>query len=324
MFILRLLQYNDPITVPSKDARFLYHYGMAEANIHCIHEQSESDTQTIYIANSIIGEWSSPFCERIMMADSDAYGRMLFLDGQLQSASADELIYHEALVHPAMAAIAASNKQSLKVLVVGGGEGATVREVLKWGDVQSVAWVDIDNRLVALCREHLRWAPDVYEDRRVTYYADNIQNAWVYLDRDYDLIILDLPDPDGEDNYLYTEAFWNDVADHMGADGAVATHCGPVRPFGRIGEGLVRICEESKKTGRICFAPTDFYAVAIPSFQTEWGFLTWKQCGHKVIAENLIPLNNQIADSNQIAAWRNPTLLWRRATAAEWPYPINQ
>ena len=234
--------------------------------------------------------------QEVVIAESPTYGKVLFLDGELQSSAADEAIYHEHLVHPILSAMSEiSNK---KVLVVGGGEGATVREVLKW-PVESVAhvdWVDIDGDLVDLCRRHLGWAStEVYEDPRLSYYAQDI-NA--FLDRSkgsfpegiapvgaipecqlYDVIILDLPDPDVEElmkaepgsNVLYGPMFNERVLSHLKTEGGLVSHCGPIRPGADAAvcrPGLTWLAETL-----FSGATASPYHVCIPSFQGEWGFI---------------------------------------------------
>jgi len=218
--------------------------------------------------------------QEVVIAESPTYGRVLFLDGELQSSSSDEAIYHEHLVHPLLASLSGiSNK---KVLVVGGGEGATVREVLRWdaSAVASVDWVDIDGDLVSLCQQHLGWADDsVRGDSRLMFCPDDINS---FLDRTsslYDAIILDLPDPDVEmldkagamSDTLYGPRFRDRIMSHLAIGGGVVTHCGPIRPGCdevACGDGMVWIREE------LFFGMEVFpYHVCIPSFQGEWGFM---------------------------------------------------
>jgi len=218
--------------------------------------------------------------QEVVIAESPTYGRVLFLDGELQSSSSDEAIYHEHLVHPLLASL--SGIPNKKVLVVGGGEGATVREVLRWdaSAVASVDWVDIDGDLVSLCQQHLGWADDsVRGDSRLMFCPDDINS---FLDRTsglYDAIILDLPDPDvemldeagAESDTLYGPRFRDRIISHLAIGGGVVTHCGPIRP-GRdevaCGEGMVWIREE------LFYGMEVFpYHVCIPSFQGEWGFM---------------------------------------------------
>ena len=116
-----------------------------------------SDTTSSYSIQKCIWGGKTEFGE-VVLAISPIYGKMLFTDKELQSAESDERIYHEHLVHPILNATA--NISDKRVLVVGGGEGATVREVLKWPEnlVKEIVWVDIDRTLVNLCKQYLQYA----------------------------------------------------------------------------------------------------------------------------------------------------------------------
>jgi len=268
-----------------------------------IAEISESDALTTYPITTRIYSGRTPFCSSVEIADSDTYGRMLFLDGELQSASADEAIYHESLVHPIMSAFAAPS-----VLVIGGGEGATVREVLKCSP-QNVVWVDIDPELIGLCHTHLQWAPDVRSHPSVRMYHADIKVVLPKLGK-FHVIILDLPDPDGDTGYLYSAEFWRDLREHLTEDGRIVTHTGPVRPFGNIGDGLVRIWKEAVAGGFDAWID-GFYSVCIPSFQGEWGFwISGFRPFHDIRAKNL-PTGGKVVDSTQLEQWKYPPLRWR-------------
>lgn len=274
-------------------------------------EISEADSRTAYQLTRRIWEGSTRFCDHVLIADSPVYGRMLFLDGELQSASADEHVYHETLVHPAMAAHGAP----ARVLVVGGGEGATVREVLRWPTVQRVDWVDIDGELVELCRQHMGWAPTVYDDPRVRFYAQDIGEALPVLGS-YDVIIVDLPDPDGGFDYLYTPLFWEDMRMHLEPAGHIVTHVGPVRPFGTVvGEGWQRVREAFgvDDAARGCF-----YTSCVPSFQGDWGFWTWSPQASPTSFEFApwLPSGLRVVDHVQLQRWAEGSLLWRIALAS--------
>ena len=136
------------------------------------------DTQTAY--------------QRATLFETDYYGKVLCLDGIIQSSSLDERIYHEFIVSPAMYAHASPQK----VLILGGGEGAVLREVLSDHRVRSVSMVDIDEELVSLLREH--W-PEISEgsfaDSRVIYHAMNGRTWLEKCDEKYDIIVMDLTDP---------------------------------------------------------------------------------------------------------------------------------
>jgi spermidine synthase len=190
-------------------------------------------------------------------------------------------LYHEHLVHPLLNALA--HKREKRVLIVGGAEGATAREVLKWpaDQVAHVDWVDLDGGLVSLCRRYLSWAnDDVYNDPRLHFHASDIRLFWASNTFLYDVIILDLPDPDvvmaaetADDEYpLYGQRFWEVVASRLSTGGGVVTHCGAIAA-GAAGEkrrpGLtwnIRCAE------RVGLMGGESYHVFIPSFHSEWGF----------------------------------------------------
>ncbi len=286
-----------------------------EYQMDYIAEISEADAATTYPVIRRVFEGRTAVGTDTIIADSPVYGRMLFLDGELQSAAADEHVYHETLVHPVMA-MALRNR--CRVLVIGGGEGATVREVLRWPDLGRVDWVDYDSDLVTLCREHLGWgSPEVYDATKVRYRAADIGEAWPALADAYDVIILDLPDPDGDTGYLYSPQFWEDVKTHLAPTGFLVTHCGPVRPFGIIGEGFLRVRQA------LGDQPAGFYAQPIASFQGDWGFWLWSAAGGNPFAGATgrlnapTPVGLRVADSAQIRVWGERPRVWRTASAIQ-------
>src|SRR5882724_3808935 len=89
--------------------------------------------------------------QQVVLADTYAFGRCLILDGEIQSAERDEFIYHECLVQPVMTL----HPRPREILILGGGEGATVREILRHPRVRRVTMVDIDGEVVEFCRKYL-------------------------------------------------------------------------------------------------------------------------------------------------------------------------
>jgi spermidine synthase len=203
----------------------------------------------------------------VEIAETRSFGRALFLDGAPQSAVADEFVYHEALVHPALVAHAAPRR----VLIAGGGEGATLREVLRHPGVERAAMVDIDGELVDLCREHLAdMHQGAFDDPRADVV---IGDALAYLrehDEAFDVIIIDLTDPseDGPIGELYGEAFYRLVASRLAEGGIMVLQAytfGPGRSEwqDRIGTTLGRV-----------FSIVRRYRAEVPFFKDSWAFLT--------------------------------------------------
>lgn len=147
----------------------------------------------------------------------------LFIDGNLQFSTADEYRYHESLVHIPM--LAAPRKEN--VLILGGGDGLAVREILKYGDeVKNIVMVDLDPDIVELCRTHKaikgvnEGALDSSKLRVIN------EDAYKYLeetDEMFDVVIIDLPDPNNESlNKLYSNVFYRLVKNHLAADGVMS------------------------------------------------------------------------------------------------------
>jgi spermidine synthase len=236
-------------------------------------EACSSEVTTLYPIQRILWQRKTPFADAVL-AEVPNLGACLFLDREIQSSAADEDIYHECLVHPVMAARQAKQPgKQPEVLVIGGGEGATVREVLKW-DVGDVDWVDIDGEVVAACREHLKWGQDAaYTDPRVTYFDEDIRDFLQSSTTLYDVIIIDLPDPDPADNpfsddVLMNVGFWRAIQSHLAPGGVWVTHAGPVRRKGASGASYLQ-----KVLG---FADIQedivHYHAVIPAFQDDWGY----------------------------------------------------
>ncbi|HRR35262.1 MAG TPA: fused MFS/spermidine synthase [Kiritimatiellia bacterium] len=204
--------------------------------------------------------------QRVEIVESQAFGRMLILDDELQSAALDEHIYHETLVQPAMV----MHPQPCRVLIAGGGEGATAREVLRHACVGRVLMADIDGEVVDLCRTHLpQWHANCYEDPRLELrIVDALRLLEASRER-YDVIILDLPDPvaDGPARHLATPGFYQQVREHLLPGGIIAMQAGDFSPANRRVHLAARALLEQ------VFPHVVTYSVFIPSFHTEWSFL---------------------------------------------------
>ena len=173
------------------------------------------------------------FVDNIIYAKSSSYQRIvvtkgktgysLFLNGNLQFNSFDEYRYHEALVHPAFAAY---GKEAKRILVLGGGDGLAVREILKYGSVESVTLVDLDPMMTQISKT----VPALGELNKNSLLDSRVavinNDAFVWLDSaeaaPFDVAIIDFPDPN---NFalgkLYTTRFYNLLKKKLKPDSAV-------------------------------------------------------------------------------------------------------
>ncbi|MDP3181554.1 MAG: hypothetical protein Q8M54_01900 [Desulfobaccales bacterium] len=192
------------------------------------------------------------------------FGRVLLLDGRLQSAQKDEFIYHEALVHPALLA----HPDPRRVLVLGGGEGATLREVLRHPSVARAVMVDLDEELVSICK---KWLPTFHEGafddpRAELVFAEG--RGWLAAQPDgsFEVIILDLPEPleEGPALLLFTREMYESVKSKLAPGGLVALQSGSAGPLGRLMPDLDRTLRE-------VFPRVMAYTAFVPSFMDLYG-----------------------------------------------------
>lgn len=204
--------------------------------------------------------------QQVDLADTKMFGRILILDGKIQSAENDEYIYHEALVHPAML----FSPRPRRVLVIGGGEGATLREVLKHPMVERLIMVDLDREVVELCREYLpSWHKGSFDDRRLELVIADARDYLTECSERFDVIISDVPEPveDGPALKLFTRQYFKLVADRLTTQGIIALQGGDFSlPF------LEAHCAISS-TIRSVMPGALSYRAFIPSFNTDWSFI---------------------------------------------------
>ena len=142
--------------------------------------------------------------QRIDVFESPEFGRFLTLDGLMMLTEKDEFIYHEMITHVAMA----SNPDIKNVLVIGAGDGGTVRELTRYNTVENIDMVEIDKRVVEVCREFLPQTACRLDDPRVNIFYDDGLRLVRGKENRYDLIIVDSTDPFGPGEGLFTGEFY--------------------------------------------------------------------------------------------------------------------
>jgi spermidine synthase len=204
--------------------------------------------------------------QQVEVADTELFGRILILDGKIQSSAYDEYVYHEALVHPAMLVCPAPRR----VLVTGGGEGATLREVFRHPAVEKLVMVDLDREVVEICRELLAtWHQGSFEDSRLELLFMDAREYLEQTDLLFDVIISDVPEPveAGPALKLFTKQYFDLIRKHLAPDGVFSMQAGDY--------GLPFIDAHSAiyNTVRRVMPFTRSYRSFIASFNTEWGFI---------------------------------------------------
>ncbi len=213
-------------------------------------------------ADDIVYTTSSPY-QRILITNNAA-GFQLFLNGNLQFSSADEYRYHEALVHPAMTAAA----QTARVLILGGGDGLALREVLKYPGVAHVTLVDLDPEMTGLS-EHFaplaRLNGRSFRDPRVRVVNEDAM-IWAERVREtFDVAIVDFPDPSSFSlGKLYTTRFYRLLRARLTPEGTVSVQSTSPLYARRSYWCIVRTMEAAGWHVRP-------YHTTVPSFGV-WGF----------------------------------------------------
>ncbi len=159
--------------------------------------------------------------QSLEIINTGSFGVCLVLDGKIQSSEADEFIYHEALVHPAML----THPRPETVFIAGGGEGATLREVLAHKTVKRAVMVDIDEEVVSLCQRLLpSWHQKAFDDPRVELHFTDARKYLEGSSEKFDVIIIDLVDPleHGPARLLYTQEFYQIVEQRLGTTGIMS------------------------------------------------------------------------------------------------------
>lgn len=173
-------------------------------------ELQSSGEETLYACRAVLWHGRSRY-QQIDIVETEMHGLVLFLDGVVQSAQRDEFIYHEVLVHPAMW----SHPAPRRVLIIGGGEGATLREVCRHQDVRRIVMVEIDGELVEICRRLLpQWHQGSFDDPRVELIIGDGRAFVEKTEERFDVAVLDLSDPMDESPaaLLFTQEFYELVA----------------------------------------------------------------------------------------------------------------
>lgn len=233
------------------------------------HDYVSPDITISYRVKDLIYSGKTKF-QSIDIINNASFGKCLVLDGKIQSSEVDEFIYHEALVHPVM--IAHSHPE--KVFIAGGGEGATLREVLAHNSVKKAVMVDIDEEVVDICRRFLfSWHQNSFDDQRVELHFADAREYLEKNDDKFDVIIVDLPDPlaKGPARLLYTQEFYRLVKQRLQPDGIISVQAESadwteLENFADIVNTLANV-----------FPIVRPYQAHIPSFNSLWGFASASQ-----------------------------------------------
>lgn len=194
--------------------------------------------------------------QHLVIFHNAAFGRVMALDGIVQTTERDEFVYHEMMTHVPLLA----HGRVARVLIVGGGDGGILREVLKHRSVTAVTQVEIDREVIDMCVQYLPGhSRGAFGDPRVTIVIDDGRHFVETTDARFDLIISDSTDPLGPGRALFSSDFYQSCQRCLDTGGILVTQNGVA--FMQLDE----VKTTAERFGRL-FADWHFYAAAVPTY----------------------------------------------------------
>lgn len=209
----------------------------------------------------LLHQETTPYQE-LIIADLAEWGRTLILDGAVQYTEKDEFIYHEMLAHvPLM-----SHQNPREVLIIGGGDGGTLREVVKHPEVAGVDLVEIDRRVVEVSQAYLPGVCQGFDDIRAQLHIADGINFVRNTDKKYDVILVDSSDPVGPAIQLYSHSFYEDLYKALADDGMLVVQSESPLFYPQIFDAVV-------SNLRDIFPVTRVYLAVVPTYVSGfWSF----------------------------------------------------
>jgi spermidine synthase len=228
-------------------------------------DKDDFQALSLRFTGEVFFDVQSPF-QRVRIIESYKYGKMLALDDMVMTTIEDEFHYHEMISHPALF----THGNAKNILVIGGGDGGTVREILRHEGVEKVTMVEIDGEVITACKEHLPQIAAAFDDPRLELIVDDgiafIKNA---APESYDLVIVDGSDPVGPAEGLFSVEFYTNCYNSLTKDGIlVAQGESPKfneKSFTELNHTLQGIFGTDKAPVSLFFVPT--YPTGMWSFQ---------------------------------------------------------
>ena len=228
------------------------------------HDKISEDLIQLHSIKEVLYKGQTKF-QSIEIIRTGSYGKCLVLDDKIQSSELDEFIYHEALIHPALTI----HRNPETVFIAGGGEGATLREILRHNTVKKVVMVDIDEEVISICKEYLpEHHQDSFNDKRLELYHTDARQYLADSKEAFDIIIIDLTEPieEGPAYLLYTEEFYRIVQEKLTENGIMSVQAGCAAFNELLNFSAVY------HTLKTAFPEVHPYQVDVPSFGGPWGF----------------------------------------------------
>ncbi|MFJ4145302.1 polyamine aminopropyltransferase [Pseudomonas sp. NPDC089734] len=236
--------------------------------------------------------------QHLVIFQNPRMGRVMALDGVIQTTEADEFIYHEMLTHVPILAHGAARR----VLIIGGGDGGMLREVAKHRSVEHITMVEIDATVVEMCKEFLpNHSSGAFEDPRLNLVIDDGMRFVATTEEKFDVIISDSTDPIGPGEVLFSENFYQACHRCLNDDGILVTQNGT--PF-------MQLSGVQTTAGRMngLFADWHFYQAAVPTYIGGAMTFAWGSTNTAYRKLPLETLRQRFAGSGIVTRYYNPEI----------------
>lgn len=234
----------------------------------------------------------------LVIFENPVLGRVMALDGVVQTTERDEFIYHEMMTHVPLLA----HGQAKKVLIIGGGDGAMLREVARHSHVEQITMVEIDAGVVEFCRQYLpHHNAGAYDDPRFKLVIDDGVNFVSQTDEKFDVIISDCTDPIGPGESLFTSAFYEGCARSLNEGGIFVAQNGVC--FLQQDEAV-----DSHKKLSHYFADVSFYQAAIPTYYGGIMTFAWATQNPALRQLDLATLQTRFLQAGLTCRYYNPAI----------------
>ena len=193
--------------------------------------------------------------QEIEVVESQSFGKILLIDGVIMLTEADEFCYHEMIAHvPLLVHPRPSN-----ILIIGGGDGGTLREVIKHPEVETVHICEIDRDVIDACRRFLPSLASSFDDERVKVFYEDGAEFIKRCASPYDVIIVDSTDPLGPGQALFQRKFYEDMKNALKEDGIAVTQCESIYLHERVIKGVYSFAKE-------IYNKLGYYYTLIPTY----------------------------------------------------------
>ncbi len=204
--------------------------------------------------------------QEIIVMENEYYGKALMLDGCWMTSLKDEKYYHECLVHPALSRI----DEKSNVLIIGGGDGGTLRECSKYSQILKIDLVEIDEEVIKISKKFLKEiGGEAWNDKRLEIHIDD-GVEWVKKTKDnfYDIIFIDCSDPSEFSNLLFSDSFYEECKRILSPKGILATQSESPESFKNIHINILKTLKNIFKVTETMYSFVPIY----PSGIWSWTF----------------------------------------------------